>query len=71
MNEYEQIRWMGFTGFAQLYLHTCHDSSKSDDKMDIDIYTKLVQLDSKLGTSATEQLFWCVFYTLRMDLIKV
>ena len=71
MNEYEQIKKFIGTGYARFYLEQCHKKSKSDDEMDINIYTKLVQLDSKLGTSATEQLLWCVFYTQRFDLIKV
>lgn len=71
MNEIKDLRTMNLVGFAHFYLHQFYEKAKTDDEKDIQIYTKLVQLDSKLGTSATEQLLWCVFYTLRFDLIKV
>ena len=58
-------------GFAQRYLRECDRQSKSDDQIDIQVYTKLVQLDSKLGTTATEQLLGGVFALLRLDLLKV
>ena len=60
-----------FVGFASKYLWRCDKESKSDDEIDIQVYTTLVELDSKLGTTATEQLFQCVFDTQRLDLIKV
>lgn len=67
MNEYELVRYNDYVGFANIYLK----KSKSDDKIDINIYSELVQLDSKLGTTATEQLEACVYHSLRLDLIKV
>ena len=54
-----------------MYLDQCSKESKSDDDIDIKVYTQLVALDTKLGISAEEQLFECVYNTLRMDLIKV
>ena len=59
-----------WVGFAHLYWARCKRESKRDE-IDIRIYTKLVQLDSKLGTTASEQLNWCTFYSPRLDLIKV
>ena len=58
-------------GFAHAYLDRCETESKSDDEIDIQVYTKLVELDSRLDTTATEQLFYCVKFTQRLDLIKV
>ena len=58
-------------GFASLYLWRCKKESKSDGEIDILVYAKLVELDSRLGTTAAEQLFNCVFHTQRLDLIKV
>ena len=40
-------------------------------KADASIYRKLVQIDSKLGTSASEQLAHCLYNTTRWDFIKV
>ena len=52
-------------------MHICDKESKTDDKIDIQVYDKLVQLDSKLGTAASEQLCWCLQYTTRSDIIEV
>ena len=57
--------------FAGLYLSRHEKESKSDDEIDIQVYTKLLELDSRLGTTAAEQLFDCVIHTQRFDLIKV
>ena len=71
VNEYESLRKEDYVGFAEVYLQRCNIESKSDDEIDKEIYTKLVELDTRLGTTATEQLFWCVSYTLSLDIIKV
>ena len=71
MNEYETIRKTNLVGFANLYLLRCNKESKSDDEIDKEVYSKLVELDTRLGTTASEQLFGCVFYTLNLDIIKV
>ena len=71
MSEYVSLREANYVGFAHVYLQQCTNESKSDDKIDEEVYSKLVELDTRLGTTATEQLFWCVFYTLNLDIIKV
>ena len=58
------------TGFATHYLGVCKQS-KSEDKIDVQIYTKLLEVDSRLGISAAEQLFACLRRTTRWDIIKV
>ena len=58
-------------GFAEIYLSRCGKESRLDDNIDIQVYTKLVQLDSKLGTRADSQFFRCLKYTARSDIIKV
>ena len=81
-DEYEELRKkFGFAGFASRYSQTClmfkvksradGIKSKLDDKIDIEVYTKLVQLDSNLGTTASEQLLWLLQCSLRLDLLKV
>ena len=57
-------------GYAGCYLVHCQ-RSKSEDEIDIQVYNKLVEVDSKFGISAAEQLFYCIFITLRLDVIKV
>ena len=69
VNEYEKLR-KGYVGFTSKYLLQCEEL-KSDDEVNIDVFTEFVHLDSKLGTTATEQLYHCVFYLLRFNRIKV
>ena len=71
VNEYERLRKKGFVGFAQLLLQRYYVESKTDDEIDIQVYTKLVKLDSRLGTTASEQLAKCLKITTRSDIIKV
>ena len=61
----------GFVGYANYYLKQCYDESELVNKADVTIYKQLIEIDSKLGTTQTEQLFECVFHSVRMDLIKV
>ena len=70
MNEYEELRKNGWIGFAHRYLKY-DNKPKSDDDIDIQIYIELVELDSKLGTTASEQLLSCLEYTTRSDILKV
>ena len=70
MNENEDLRKMDLVGFAHLYLKTCHDVLKLD-KIDIQGYAELVDLDSRLGTTAAEQLVQILCHTTRFDIIKV
>ena len=77
-NEYDVLKKQGAAGFASVYLEVCV-KSKSDDKIDIEVYTKLVQLDAKLAAgckldaklAASKQLFWLLQISLRLDLLKV
>ena len=71
MNEYEELRKRGLFGFTELYLDRCNAESMSDDEIDIGVHTKLVELDSKLGTTASEQLHLSLYYTTRSDIIEV
>ena len=75
MTEYEHLRknWFcrGLLGFAEVYLWRCNKESKSDNEIDKEVYTKLVELDTRLGTTAYEQLYSCLYYTLNLDIIKV
>ena len=51
------MRGDGLVGFTQVYLKQCYDESKSDDKIDKEVYNKIFELDTRLGTTASEQLF--------------
>ena len=81
MNDFEQVtEFKGrvgsgeegdWVGFAHLYLQRCKEKLKSDNEIDIQVYTRLVELDSRLGTPAAKQLHCCLRYSLRLELIKV
>ena len=57
-----------YIGFAAVYLYRCEKDNKI---IDVNVYKKLVELDTKLGTPSSEQLFVCLSNTTRWDLIKV
>ena len=61
----------GYVGYANYYIRHCWDDSELKNKADVEIYKQLLEIDAKLGTTQTEQLFECVFDSLRIDLIKV
>ena len=66
---YEKAIKFGFGGFAQVYLAEC--SRENDEVMDAPLYKKLIEIDTCMGTSSSMQLFWCLNYTTRKDLITV
>ena len=57
--------------FADLYLLRCKEESKLSDEINERVYSKLVKLDFKLGTTPSTQLFSCLCITIRSDIIKV
>ena len=69
--EHEKLREDDYAGYAHYYLRKCWDETELNNKADVTIYKQLLEIDSKLGTTQSEQLFYCVFNSLRMDLIKV
>ena len=71
VKEYEIVRKNNWIGFAEVYLDRCNEESDAGVIADITIYNKLATLDAKLGTTPSEQLFWCLWKTTRGDIIKV
>ena len=70
-NIYDELPELGYVGYAHYYLQKCWNESELKNKADVTIYAQLLEIDSKLGTTQSEQLFKCVFNSLRMDLIQV
>ena len=71
-NKYDVLRQeLGYVGYANYYLQECWNESELENKADETIYKQLLEIDSQLGTTQTEQLFELVGYSVRMDLIKV
>ena len=71
MNEYEILREKIWIGFAHLYLSQCNKESKSNDEIDKELYSKLIELDTRFGTRASEQLYWSLLNMTRSDIIEV
>ena len=69
--EFVVLREKKIIGYAHYYLSKCYDESQLENRADITIYKQLLEIDSKLGTTQSEQLAKCVSWTVRMDLIKV
>ena len=69
--DHDELREEGFVGYANYYLRACLDESELKNKADVAVYKQLLEIDSKLSTTQSEQLSWCVFDSLRIDLIKV
>ena len=61
----------GFVGYAHYYVNKCWDEQELTSKADATIYRKFLEIDTKLGTTSTEQLFYLVFCAVRLDLVKV
>ena len=70
-NLFDVLREKDFVGYANYNWRGCWDESESKNKADVTIYKQLLEIDSKLGTTQTEQLFECVRFSPRKDLIKV
>ena len=58
-------------GYADYYLKKCENDSTMINEADATVYQKLVDIDSTLGTKLSDQLYWCLDYTTRWDIIKV
>ena len=70
-NEFDVLRKEGCVGYAHYYLVKCWNKSELTNKADVAIYKQLLEIDAKLGTTQSEQLFGCVYSSLRIELIKV
>ena len=71
VDKHHKLRERSYVGYAHYYLKNCWNKSELKNKADLAVYKQLLEIDSKLGTTLSEQLFKCVFLSLRMDLIKV
>ena len=71
LDDYDEIREYDYVGYADYYLNECWDESELKNKADVTIYKQLLEIDSKLGTTQSEQLRWCLCYSPRKELIQV
>ena len=74
MNEVKEnacVKKENYIGFAHIYFSRCNQESESNNEIVKEVYTKLVELDTRLGTTASEQLESCLNRTTCWDIIKV
>ena len=70
VNENECVKKANYNGFGHFYYKRLKES-KPEDEIDEEVYSKFVKLDTRSGTSPSEQLFLSVFLTLDLEIIKV
>ena len=58
-------------GYAGFYLRKCWNDSKLKNEADVGVYKTLVDIDTNLGTDLSFQLWLCLRWTTRCDIIKV
>ena len=58
-------------GYAEYYLERCWNKSKMINEADAKVYQRLVDIDTTLGTELSLQLYCCLGWTTRWDIIKV
>ena len=58
-------------GYAEYYLRNCWNDSKLINEADVEVYKRLVNIDTNLGTELSLQLWRCLCWTTRLDIIKV
>ena len=58
-------------GYAGYYLRNCWNDSKMINEADAKVYKRLVDIDTNLGTELPLQLWRCLCWTTRWDIIKV
>ena len=71
LNENECLKKSNYIGFAHFYFSQCNQESQSNNEIVKEVYTKLIELDTRLGTSPSEQLYYCLKNTIQSDIIKV
>ena len=67
----DKVRELDYVGYANCYLRACWNESELKNKAEVAVYKQLLEIDSKLGTTQTEQLYNCVRKSTRKDLIEV
>ena len=71
LNDYKKIRERKFVGYAHYYLFKCWNKTELRNNADVAIYKQLLEIDSKLGTTQSEQLRGCLCYSPRKNFIEV
>ena len=61
----------GYFGYAHYYLEKCQIDSKVTNEVDATVYQNLINIDTVLGLDASQQLYACLNWTDRWDIIKV
>ena len=65
---YDKILEINGVGFAHYYLYRYKVENRAADTL---VYKQLIQIDSQLGTTESDQLYWCLENTTCPNLINV
>ena len=74
LEEHQDYDWMitlKYAGYANYYLESCLNRFTGINYADVSIHRQLIDIDSKLGSDTSLQLYGCLSTTTRSDLIKV
>ena len=69
--DYDWIKKLNYAGYADYYLRKCQIDPKVTNEADATVYQKLINIDTVLGLDASRQLYGCLRWTDRWDIIKV
>ena len=58
-------------GYANFYLVECWNEMTKNNEADASVYRQLVDIDSKLASEYSRQLFCCLAWTTRWAIIEV
>ena len=68
--DYDAFRRDNYAGYAEYYLRECYGPDRMKEA-DVSVYRRLVDIDTVLGTDASQQLNYCIYWTTRRDIITV
>ena len=68
---YDDIKKTGAPGYACVYIIQKWDNQSLENKARLDIYRTLFEIDFQLGTKSETQLWWCCYWSVNLDIIKV
>ena len=72
LKNYDWIKKETFDdGYAGYYLRNCWNAPKLTNEADVEVYKRLVDIDTNLGTKLSLQLWRCLRWTTRWDILKV
>ena len=70
-DHYDDLKEWDYAGYALNYIEEKWDESSLENKAKLDVYKCLYRIDEKLGTKPEDQLYWCCWSAVNIDIIEV